>query len=491
KRAQNQFLQAETLALLTILVVVLLVSLSKIDDYDIWFHTKSGEYYWNTRSLPQTDPFLFGMDEGVRDVSEWLSQLLMFFIWSAGGGVALQLANSLVLIATFLLLYKLIRLRECEQWLALAMTLIAIFVARRRWMPRPFQLVNLGIVILFWVVERWNREGRNLPRAWVFALWFMLWTNLHPGAYSGLALLVLFWVSSQFSRKKMPLSVPLASGIGSLLNVDLPGQLHKVLTCMTGGETIQNVLEHMPADMDWISGWFGVFALIVLATLPRIVGKRRWLDALLVAGILLYSFRSRRYIDLLAIIASPPVAQCFSEDLKRIRWNAPMRFRKPAIGLLIGTILAGGIFSMGIDRSYRAGFGVYGEQLPAEAVAKAQEFGFSGNCFCTYPWGGYLSFYNYPKWKVYIDGRCLMYGSKRLNEYFDILRAENWQNIFDKYDVHFAVIDSVESGAGEGDIKLPNIAGALFESPDWALVYWDDLSRLFVKRGCGYDPIIA
>jgi len=260
---------------------------------------------------------------------------------------------------------------------------------------------------------------------------------------------------------------------------------------MTGGETIQNVLEHMPADMDWISGWFGVFALIVLATLPRIVGKRRWLDALLVAGILLYSFRSRRYIDLLAIIASPPVAQCFSEDLKRIRWNAPMRFRKPAIGLLIGTILAGGIFSMGIDRSYRAGFGVYGEQLPAEAVAKAQEFGFSGNCFCTYPWGGYLSFYNYPKWKVYIDGRCLMYGSKRLNEYFDILRAENWQNIFDKYDVHFAVIDSVESGAGEGDIKLPNIAGALFESPDWALVYWDDLSRLFVKRGCGYDPIIA
>jgi len=202
KRAQNQFLQAETLALLTILVVVLLVSLSKIDDYDIWFHTKSGEYYWNTRSLPQTDPFLFGMDEGVRDVSEWLSQLLMFFIWSAGGGVALQLANSLVLIATFLLLYKLIRLRECEQWLALAMTLIAIFVARRRWMPRPFQLVNLGIVILFWVVERWNREGRNLPRAWVFALWFMLWTNLHPGAYSGLALLVLFWVSSQFSERK-------------------------------------------------------------------------------------------------------------------------------------------------------------------------------------------------------------------------------------------------------------------------------------------------
>src|SRR5690348_7826110 len=84
---------------------------SEADDTDFWWHLKTGQYVFQNRALPLPDPFAYTTamnpvaypgEQQVRRFNlthEWLSQVLLYGVYSIGGLPAVTLARAALLTA--------------------------------------------------------------------------------------------------------------------------------------------------------------------------------------------------------------------------------------------------------------------------------------------------------------------------------------------------------------------------------------------------------
>jgi tetratricopeptide (TPR) repeat protein len=135
------------------------------------------------------------------------------------------------------------------------------------------------------------------------------------------------------------------------------------------------------------------------------------------------------------------------------------------------TIVALGGFDLPL-----AGFGIDRRISLAGAARFLQENHLDGNLYNTYEYGNYLLYARYPHNHVFIDGRVDVYGEEGLRLYSAVRYAEKgWQKVLEEYSVEICVLATMTSS----EFML---LSALHRSPDWALVYWDDRSAIYVKR---------
>ena len=124
--------------------------------------------------------------------------------------------------------------------------------------------------------------------------------------------------------------------------------------------------------------------------------------------------------------------------------------------------------------------------FPDKAVDFIEKNNLSGNLFNPSGWGGYLIWRCYPECRVFIDGRCLVYGERIYEEYGAIFRGEPrpsikerdkplWENLLDKYGVNVVLIDY------SGKRSRPNLRDRLWKDRDWRLIYWDDNALLYIR----------
>ena len=84
---------------------------------------------------------------------------------------------------------------------------------------------------------------------------------------------------------------------------------------------------------------------------------------------------------------------------------------------------------------------IFQDTLPVEAVNFIKMNNFQGRLFSSYNWGGYL-LWALPKYPVFIDGRTDLYNDEVINEWLQVVRAENgWQDVLDKWDVHLILLE--------------------------------------------------
>src|SRR5436190_6903897 len=141
--------------------VILLFSIfsGEIRDTDIWLHLKTGQHTWQTRALTVPDPFSYtsamsrpryAAEAETRYfnlTSEWLSQVTMYLLHSAGGFPALVVIRALLLIG-FCGLAGSIAFRRCgSMYLSLAAAFAAAGVAYHFQQSRPFLATFLGVAV--------------------------------------------------------------------------------------------------------------------------------------------------------------------------------------------------------------------------------------------------------------------------------------------------------------------------------------------------------
>ena len=86
---------------------------------------------------------------------------------------------------------------------------------------------------------------------------------------------------------------------------------------------------------------------------------------------------------------------------------------------------------------------------------------------------------------MFIDGRVDVYGAEGLRLYKAVIHAEaGWQDILKKYGIEICVLATEKSPEFQ-------LLSALRRSPDWALVYWDDLSAIYVKRAPDRQELLS
>src|SRR5579872_4999532 len=184
--------------LLAIAAVLLLACFSpEIADTDFWWHLKTGQYILQTHRLPDPDPFAYTTavagaaypgELATRHFNlthEWLGQLLLYFVYSAGGLPGIVVARACMLTAFCALAGWIAYRRSRGFYRSLAAALASSIVIRPFAVDRPtlasFLLLALAIAIL---------DSGKTSLLWLLPILMLVWANSHGGFVLGWVVLV-------------------------------------------------------------------------------------------------------------------------------------------------------------------------------------------------------------------------------------------------------------------------------------------------------------
>lgn len=175
-------------------------------DPDMFWHLATGKWIFARSAVPATDVFSwYGMQHGSHWlVQEWLSEAVMWAVYSVQGFPGLYVFASMLAAAAVMLTYLLARTRGVRPELSAVIALVAALGIMPFVAPRP-QLFTFCLIVLLCVV---------LERRWFWAApaIVLLGVNLHGGTWPLYLVIVAFYVLP----KRWPVLV--ASAAATLVN---------------------------------------------------------------------------------------------------------------------------------------------------------------------------------------------------------------------------------------------------------------------------------
>jgi tetratricopeptide (TPR) repeat protein len=218
----------------------------------------------------------------------------------------------------------------------------------------------------------------------------------------------------------------------------------------------------------------GLLAVVLIA------GARRLpVMAVLLAGpFVVLALSARRFESLLVVVAVPILAR----GLTAFVGNLDGRLgRHLARGLAVGgAVTAGAATVLALlnagpfaDSRKLPGFGVNDLFLPERALRYLDSAGIEGRLFNTFHWGGYLAWRDFPKRVPIIDGRGYVAPDLLWDIRFARENAGLLEDLRRRYGFDVAVLAYPPRGQAEANAFTP---------PNWALVYWDDVALVYVRR---------
>jgi hypothetical protein len=204
------------------------------------------------------------------------------------------------------------------------------------------------------------------------------------------------------------------------------------------------------------------------------------------AHLALYSARN---VEIFVLLAAPPAAEMVSEGLRRLpamrlagwlrrgleglacftrecnacdggpRWHACSAAAMLALAALL--------YAPRSPAACRAAYDP--KTFPVAAAGQLERAGLFGGVFTEDLWGGYLIYREYPRGRVFIDGRSDFYGPEFAGKYIKAMGAQaGWEGYLSRYGVETVLLPP--------DAPL---AGALRQSGAWHLIYDDGVALIF------------
>jgi len=464
-----------------------LAALFRICDYDLWWHIRTGDLILDTGHVPKTDPFSHLVQGHAWVTHSWASDVLIALAARAGGPDGVTLAKCAVAAALAVLLWALARRAGAGIGPAFVAVVLVLGTIHFRLFERPHLATYLLLPVA--IEETVQAGAGKTPRPWrrdlLLPALFLLWANLHVGFLLGLALLALAALVRLW-RGPAPVAKRLAAVFGLSLLATLvnphgyrvhlyPFEAEQALKAIRNAEWLPPTIAQFPM-------FFALLALlVVLAVAHRRRADLRWV--LLVPPLVL-ALRSNRSIGELGVAAAVPLALLLTDTTaalrKRLRKRASVVL--PALAALtpvtVGALHAGGVV---IPSSlYRFGLGVRDDLFPVAAADYVDSHGLIGKMANTPAFGGYLIWRFGTERPVMADGRVVLY--REANE--ALLRTP-WAASVDQLGLTYAVLRAEEGPAP--DPLLETVSG----SPDWALLYWDDVATVWAKRIPEHADVIA
>lgn len=458
------------------------MTLRPVADPDFWWHLRTGQWIAENWQIPRFDPFSFTFQGYPWIAHEWLTEIILFALYRLGGFGLLILVFSLLITGGYGLVY----LRSPgKPYAAGFATLLAALASAPAWGVRP-QMVSFFFTALF--LHLLDRFARKERWQWLLPLPFLmaLWVNLHAGYFLGLVLIAVHLVGEgiakvplwlrheRFSLRKEAFlaGTLMLCSMATLLNPHGWRILIYPFETLTSPSMMQFIQEWFSPDFHRLE-WMPLAALILaLIAAPALLRQPVSLaEVLLVVLFGFAALRSMRHVPLFGLTAIPFLATqlaTLAEISKEV--EAPPRFARWLNPLLLGlALLAVGLRLVAVLQEQPA---TEAKTYPQAAVDWILAHRPSGHLYNTYGWGGYLIWRLYPEYQIYIDGRADVYGDVFIYDYLKIYSAlPGWQEKLARQHVNLVLVER-DSG----------IAYALRDSPNWELVYQDELASLFIRK---------
>ncbi len=474
-------LDAKRLLMIILFISIFVMAAREITDPDFFWHLRTGQLIWESRSIPRQDPFSYTVQGRSWIAHEWLTETIFFALYSLIGQRGLILLSALLITCTFILVYL-----QCQgrPWLATFIVLLAALTSAISWGVRP-QMVSLFLSALFLYILHKRR------RLWLLPPLMALWVNLHGGYLLGLALFCPYIIGQaatylrerkrkDFDHLRQLSLVFLLSGVATLLNPHGWRILSYPFGTLGSRAMQAYIIEWFSPDFH--QAQFQPLALLILLTWLTLSLSRSPLhlkDMLFLLTFGYAALRSARNVPLFAVVAVPILSNHLA-SLWEGSWLQKRLSQKdqsrPNVRLcalnwfLLLLILSGASFKTALP--LKENESLQRQTFPVAAVDYLEEGGLRGNIYNLYHWGGYLIWRLYPEWQVFIDGRADVYGDVFIEEYLEVYRVRRgWRDTLEKYKVDLVLVDRDSA-----------LATLLHEDGDWRKVYENEVAVIFALK---------
>jgi hypothetical protein len=471
-----------------LMLCLFLMTLRPIADPDFWWHLRTGQLIAQTHIIPHTDPFSYTKVGQPWITHEWLTELMLYGLFSLGSYGLLIFTFSLIITTAFLLTYL-----RCpagtRPYVAGFVLLLGAIATAPTWGVRP-QMVSLLLASLFLLLlDNYRQDGKLkflLPLPFIM----LIWVNLHAGYFLGLALVGIYiagkfidMLKALFSKQERVKPVPNFKSILSLC-ITFGACILATLANPNGINIIIYPFQTLtsPSMQKLIQEWFSPdfhqliwqpLAWLILALIGVGMVSKITISPTNVLLTIIFGYAgliSMRNIPFFALTAIPVLAEQVG-SLVQIRpaVRAPGSLFRSVIPILLACVLL--ITSLRFSQIVQQQTKTEAESYPKTAVDWLLKNKPVGNLYNSYNWGGYLIWRMYPQVRVYIDGRADVYGDSFIFDYLSIYDAESaWQDKLNNQAVQTVLI--------EPDSPLANVLG---QSPAWHIAYTDKYSTIFEK----------
>jgi len=481
-------LSARTLLLGGVLIVIAALFVGAVQDPDFWWHIRIGRWMVENGRLPSTDIFTYTVPNHVWTDHEYLTEILMWLIYSSTGAIGIGIFFGLITYAGFYLMYRQVR-REPFVMVGVGLALGAVAGAPI-WGPRA-QMITFALTCLelYWLQGYLSGRSRALQ---LIPLLMALWANLHGGWVIGFVWLGVAFMAELIGWAWNP-SNPAHRAHVRFLAIITAASAVAVLATPHGFslylypfQTVASAAQEK-LIVEWFSPDFHQpflrpFELMVFLLIVGFALRRPSLyDVLLSLVALALAQQSVRNVALFVAATTPVLIRSYSEYWKEISAARGWKLRLPtrrifalitALALLVVTLATTVHIVNEISPSHQKS--LTASNYPggaADWLAAHPEVG--TKMYNQYGWGGYLDYrlYPQPNRRVFIFGEAALMGDDLLNDYEDIqtLRS-NWRTLLDKYGVDYVVYNRGEA-----------LANVLVTDPGWKIVYQDSVAVIYVR----------
>jgi len=468
----------------------------EIANTSIGWHLATGDWILSTRAFVHADPFSFTSGGAPWIDHEWLFQVGVSIVHSFGGPTALVALRALT-IATLAVLLLVVGVRSgLSPATALVLSLGCIAGARGRFFVRP-ELVTLLIVpTALWL---FLRRGQRSSAIWLVALagLMVVGANAHGGALVVPLLLVGIFISEVVEmalaknwHRGTVISglVGIATAVGALLINPYGWHLFTVPVRLS---YLVN-LDHIP-NPEWISPsptqapiLYAALAVTVVVLALRERRLAYWALLLMVSVLALRHIRNvGLFFVLLPLIIAPALATWRVLTVSKEESRHDQR-RTDLLAVVAVSLLA---LSLAIAPKPRFGLGFAQDYYPDSACSFLDTEGLpTTKLYNDVRFGGYLIHRYGPERKVFQDDRNEIH-EPLLRRIWEIFRSSDvaaWSELLATYNTDTAIVRyhppiKVTDPNGN-DLGLRGFSSLWFPARDWALVYWDDVAMVFVRR---------
>lgn len=486
----KQALKLPVVLELVFFLLIFLLAIVPLIDFDIWFHIKSGEIF-SKMGIINYDVFSHSASGREWFPYEWLFQVIVYQTQQFFGFEAIKYLIALVILIQIFILYLILRqifiVNKWVTFFACFFFFVSVFEfisARPHVFAYTFLITNLYLIFLYYF------KNKNL--LWLTIPITLLWANLHGSIFLDVAFFVaytfisfidfiIFKEKSWLSKAKV---LAFFSTITAILTVLPPIGLtqYRLLWIFFQERNFISkfIDEWIPLNPNIdLFGFSFYTAVLILIILPffwinfknKSFKTALWSIPLLIFPFLTYTASRNLYLGYISL------SLILGWNLSKLSFNRPV-FKK----VFILTLLSVTIFYNWILSQKRIPPRLF---YPVAATQFIKDQHIKGNMFNDYGYGGYLLYHLYPDQRVFYDGRtdvylcCEMKDTMNLSlnkgkpdEEYKKIVARLW----DKYQISFVLVRTQKHSV------LRKIAMFLSGDPNWVLVFWDDNTQMFVKK---------
>jgi len=412
-------------------------------DVDLWGHIQFGKDMWEARAFQWVDVYSYTALGSQWINHEWLSELIMYWVFHAFGSPGLLIAKALLGLCVVFLLSKISFQRTCQPLVYGMVFVLSVFVMSPGFMIRPHLFTFLFTASFLYIFHLYLDRGKNL--LWTLPIIMVAWVNTHGGFLVGVGMFpVVMACEYAACRMRKRDTRHLRQMIFWLILTEAAVFVNpygwRLLTFLYKTLSLpRDISEWSPVTVfDFSYVRFKLLALLFLFSLFTRNQKRRYWEVGIIGVALIYALLHQRHTPVFAIVAAPYLTENLSLLVQRTGLLDRIKSLSSNITLSAFLLLLISYQAVLVGQKYmRAKWNIIVDpsEYPVHAVHFLKRNGIKGKILVPFDWGEYVIWKLYPDCQVSIDGRFrTVYSEHIIIDHFQAARdASKLKDLLEKY----------------------------------------------------------